>query len=302
MTQKQNTKAPAPTYGLEIVNGFLSKVKECAITEGTQLSPKDIMYASNIIASVDKKLRETQVNWKDLDVVGCRFPQQVKRYARLGLSLDENEIYVDIRYNSKTELKDINIKKQYQGLEKEIMKFCTKKVVRFFKDIVCVGDEFVIETDFNTGLQKVTKHNKDMSVDRNKLENIIGAYQIAYVEENGTLNQYLAYIDKNRIMRAYNASPSREKSVWNKDTRLMVLKTATHTLYNNVMKPYMQIPTDLLNDWKETQDVMEFEENGISKQVQKPNKIDIDEIDVVEAEFNVKENEEDEANIDSEQQ
>ena len=82
----------------------------------------------------------------------------------------------------------------------------------------------------------------------------------------------------------------------------MVLKTATHTLYNNVMKPYMQIPTDLLNDWKETQDVMEFEENGISKQVQKPNKIDIDEIDVVEAEFNVKENEEDEANIDSEQQ
>lgn len=294
---EKNEVKKSPTYGLEIVEGFLGKVKEFALAENTPLSEKDINFAVNIISSIDKKLIENGTGWKGIDVVGCRLPQQIKRYARLGLSIDDNEIYIDIRNNGKTGLKDINIKKQYFGLEKEIVKFCSKEVVRFYSDVICTNDEFVMETDFATGLQKVVKHNKDLNVDRNKLENIVGAYKIAYVREDGVLNQYIAYVDKNRIMRAYNASPSREKTVWKNDTRLMVLKTATWVLYNNVMKPYMQIPADLLHDWKETQDEMEFDDNkSVAKS--KPNKVDINLDDIVDVDVKVKE---DEVNIESEQ-
>ena len=60
-------------------------------------------------------------------------------------------------------------------------------------------------------------------------------------------------------MRAYNASPSREKTVWKNDTQRMVLKTAAWVLYNNVLKPYIEIPISLKKDWEETNDQMEFE-------------------------------------------
>lgn len=300
MEQKNEIKKAKPTYGMAIVDEFLGTVKEFALKEQTPLTEKEINFAVNIITSIDKKLIETGTGWKGIDVVGCRLPQQIKRYARLGLSLDDNEIYIDIRNNSKTGLKDINIKKQYQGLEKEIVKFCSKKVVRFYSDVICTNDDFEMQVDFTTGLQKVVKHTKDNSIDRNALENIVGAYKIAYVEENNELHQYIAYIDKNRIMRAYNASPSREKTVWKNDTRIMVLKTATWVLYNNVLKPYMQIPADLMHDWKETNDVMEFENDNqfVGKTTNSKVKVELDDIDVIDVDMKIKDNE---ADIESKQ-
>lgn len=260
---------------------FLNLVNEQASIEKTPLSEKEISYAVSIIANANRKINDAKITWNDVDFMGCQLPQQIKRFARLGMSIEENDIFIDIRNHKDSNLKDINIKKQYQGIEKEIIRFCIKNVVRFYSDVICEGDVFEMQTDFATGLQKVVNHTYAQGVDRNKLENIVGAYKIAYVEENGTLNQYVAYVDKNRIMRAYNASASREKTIWKADTRLMVLKTATWVLYNNVMKPYMQVPTELLDDWKATQDEMEFD-TPTQPQPQKPQPkcIDIDDIEV----------------------
>ena len=106
----------------------------------------------------------------------------------------------------------LQVKKQYQGIDKELIKWCSKSIVRFLSGVICQGDEFETDVDFETGLEKSRETQKNNSVDRNKLENIIGAYKIAYVLEDGKLVQYPVVIDKNRIMRAYNASPTNEKT------------------------------------------------------------------------------------------
>ena len=250
---------------------LLAQVESFARIEGTELTGEEKIFAVNTICDIDKKLREQGIDWKQVDVIGCKVPQQIKRYARLGLSTSDGEIYVDVRYNSKTGKNDVTIKKQYQGVEKEIIKFCSKKIDHFKRGVICVGDEFEMEEEFETGYDKVPKHKKkrDKNLDRNLLDNITGAYEIAYEKlPDGSFVQHVALIDKNRIMRAYNASPSREKTVWKNDTQRMVLKTAAWVLYNNVLKPYIEIPTSLKKDWEETNDQMEFESLNAESQEQ----------------------------------
>lgn len=257
--------------GQKITTYLLDQTQSFARIEGTELTGEEKIFAVNTICDIDKKLREQGVNWQQVDVTGCKVPQQIKRYARLGLSTSDGEIYVDVRSNSKTGKHDVTIKKQYQGVEKEIIKFCSKKIDHFKRGVICVGDEFEIEEDFETGYDKVTKHKKtpDKNLDRNLLDNITGAYEIAYEKlPDGSFVQHVALIDKNRIMRAYNASPSREKTVWKNDTQRMVLKTAAWVLYNNVLKPYIEIPTSLKKDWEETNDQMEFESLNAESQEQ----------------------------------
>lgn len=257
--------------GQKITTYLLDQTQSFARIEGTELTGEEKIFAVNTICDIDKKLREQGINWQQVDVTGCKVPQQIKRYARLGLSTSDGEIYVDVRYNSKTGKQDVTIKKQYQGVEKEIIKFCSKKIDHFKRGVICIGDEFEIEEDFETGYDKVTKHKKnpDKNLDRNLLDNIVGAYEIAYEKlPDGRFVQHVASIDKNRIMRAYNASPSREKTVWKNDTQRMVLKTAAWVLYNNVLKPYIEIPTSLKKDWEETNDQMEFESLNAESQEQ----------------------------------
>lgn len=251
---------------------LLAQVESFARIEGTELTGEEKIFAVNTICDIDKKLREQGVSWQQVDVIGCKIPQQIKRYARLGLSTSDGEIYVDVRYNSKTGKNDVFIKKQYQGVEKEIIKYCTKKIDHFKRGVICVGDELEIEEDFETGYDKIVKHKKnpDKNLDRNLLDNIVGAYEIAYEKlPDGSFVQHVALIDKNRIMRAYNASPSREKTVWKNDTQRMVLKTAAWVLYNNVLKPYIEIPISLKKDWEETNDQMEFESLNAEQTEQK---------------------------------
>lgn len=251
---------------------LLAQVESFARIEGTELTGEEKIFAVNTICDIDKKLREQGISWQQVDVIGCKIPQQIKRYARLGLSTSDGEIYVDVRYNSKTGKNDVFIKKQYQGVEKEIIKYCTKKIDHFKRGVICVGDELEIEEDFETGYDKIVKHKKnpDKNLDRNLLDNIVGAYEIAYEKlPDGSFVQHVALIDKNRIMRAYNASPSREKTVWKNDTQRMVLKTAAWVLYNNVLKPYIEIPISLKKDWEETKDQMEFESLNAEQTEQK---------------------------------
>jgi len=251
---------------------LLAQVESFARIEGTELTGEEKIFAVNTICDIDKKLREQGVSWQQVDVIGCKIPQQIKRYARLGLSTSDGEIYVDVRFNGKTGKNDVFIKKQYQGVEKEIIKYCTKKIDHFKRGVICVGDEVEIEEDFETGYDKIVKHKKnpDKNLDRNLLDNIVGAYEIAYEKlPDGSFVQHVALIDKNRIMRAYNASPSREKTVWKNDTQRMVLKTAAWVLYNNVLKPYIEIPISLKKDWEETNDQMEFESLNAEQTEQK---------------------------------
>lgn len=257
-----------PDIGKTMVQRMVSQVAAFANIENTPLTDKEKAYAAEIVMGVIQKVEEAKVDWHTVDVKNV--VSQVKRYARLGLSISENELYIDMRNNGKTGMKEINIKKQYQGVEKELVRWCDKKIIRFYKDVICEGDEFESEVDFETGLEKVVKHIKNKNIDRNKLENITGAYDIAYVEENGKLVQYPVVIDKNRIMRAYNASPTNEKPVWKNDTKRMVLKTAVWCLYSYVLKPFMNIPIELKKDWEETQDQMNFNnvEEAVYEEIQ----------------------------------
>ena len=270
-TQKQKTEAgrkPAiPDIGQKAYLNMLSQVESFASIDGTPLTDEEKTFAAPIVFEVIKRVDEyrtfdeetkqqRKIVWQEVDVKGV--VQQIKDYARLKLSITDNELYVDIRKNGKTGLFDVTIKKQYQGIQKEIRKWSVKKIVRYLEDIICEGDEFETETDFNVGLRKVVKHVKNTNVNRNDLKNIVGAYAIAYVEENEKLNQYMVEIDKDRIMRAYNASPTKEKPIWKADTKRMVIKSAIWSLYNYVLKPFVQVPVELKEAWHRTNEKPDF--------------------------------------------
>lgn len=240
-----------------LLSGMLSRVKELSEIENTPLTSEEKSFALEILQDINKKVSEKRIMWSEIDIVGCALYSQVKSFARIGLSSINKELYVDIRNNKYTGKKDINILKQYQGLEKELIKWSSKKIVRFYKDVVCQGDEFEIGVDFNTGINKITKHKKTTSIDRNNLANIIGAYAIAYVKENDEIVPYIANIDKNRITRAYNASPTETKTIWKQDTTKMVIKTAVWELYN-MFKPFVNLPIELKADWVNTNEKMDW--------------------------------------------
>ena len=237
--------------GQQAITQMLNQVNSFANLENTQLTKKETQYAVGIITNINKKVVSDKLKWGDLDIVGCQLPAQIKRFARLNLQLENQEIFIDIRNNGKTGLKDINLKLQYQGLEKLLMKYCTfgdKKIIRFYKDVICKGDKIVEKPNLSTGLLELKDHEYFQTDDvdyRNKLENIIGAYAIAYLEENGKLNPYVAKIDKNRIERAKSSAMT--QNIWNKDTRKMVLKTAVIELYNS-LKPFIVMPQDLVTE------------------------------------------------------
>ena len=240
--------------GQQAITNMLNQVNSFAQLENTKLTQKETQYAVGIITNINKKVVSDKISWGQLDIQGCQLPAQIKRFARLNLQLENQEIFIDVRNNGKTGLKDINLKLQYQGLEKLMTRYCVfdgKKIVRFYKDVICKGDKIVEKPNLATGLFELKEHEYFETDDvdyRNKLENIIGAYAIAYVEENGKLNPYVARIDKNRIERARKSAMT--QNIWNADTRKMVLKTAVIELYNS-MKPYIVMPQDLVSDLDE---------------------------------------------------
>ena len=255
MNEKKETSLIDINKGL--LNGMLMRVKELSEIENTPLTSEEKSFALEILQDINKKVTEKRIKWEEIDIIGCALYSQVKSFARIGLSSINKELYVDIRNNKYTGKKDINILKQYQGLEKELIKWSSKKIIRFYKDVVCQGDEFEIGVDFNTGITKITKHKKKNDIERNNLNNIIGAYAIAYVEENDEIIPYIANIDKNRITRAYNASPTQTKTIWKQDTIKMVIKTAVWELYN-ILKPFINLPIELKADWANTNEKMEW--------------------------------------------
>lgn len=250
--QDKNVGAIQQAPKKSLVEKFLTMVVDYAQTSQEQLDQKTKTLAVDIITGVNKTLKGQNITWDKVDISGCGFVGQIKRWAKLGLTT-EDKLYVDIRNNKNTGLKDITIKPQYQTIEKLMVRYFSKPLIRFKEDIICIGDEVYEEEDFNTGLSRIVGHKRNMEIDRNKIENITGAYKIAYVKEkvNGedTLVQYVVRIDKSRIDRAYTASPSNDKSVWLADTRKMVLKTVTWEMWNDKnIRAFMVFPEDIVQD------------------------------------------------------
>lgn len=242
----QQTQVANPPKTL--VEKFMAQVVNYAQTSGEDLDQKTKTLAVDIITSTNKQLVGNGVKWGEVDINGCGFVGQIKHFAKLGLTM-EDKLYVDIRNNGKTGLKDIHIKPQYQALEKLMVRYFTKPILRFKEDVICVGDEVEEEEDFYTGLSRIVGHKRNRDIDRNKLENITGAYKIAYIQDGGKIIQMVTTIDRNRIDRAYKASPSREKTVWNQDTRKMVLKTVTWEMWNDKnVRAFMVFPEDIVSD------------------------------------------------------
>ncbi len=232
---------------------MMERVVNVASSAGNILTTKDKSFAMDIILTTYKKLIEEGISPNDVNFIGCNFPGQIKRYARLGLSLNENEIYLDIRNNGKTGKKDINLKTQYQGDEKILSKFCQKNggVVNVIKDVIMEGEEIVTKRNFKTGNYEIMDHKIPDLLHRNitwdNKDKVIGAYAIAY-HTDGT--QTALIIDKVRIERAINASPTSTKTIWKADFEKMVRKTAVHDLYKELAK-FNVIPDELQNDYQE---------------------------------------------------
>lgn len=248
-TTKAATKTATQVPAKNINAVFISAIENNMALAKREFTERDREFALDIIATTDKIVRSNGYKWSDIDYKGNKLDSQIQRWAKLGISSDD-KLYVDVRQNRHTNLLDIQIKPQYQTLEKLIRMYFAKKVYKFHEDVICVGDELNVDFDFETGDEKVTSFKKNNGVDRNKLENITGAFKIIYyIDDDGSKKQLVVQIDKNRIMRAYNASPSKEKTVWNQDTRKMVLKTVTWETWNNAnVRAFMIFPDEIVSD------------------------------------------------------
>lgn len=229
---------------------IMDQVNKVASNAGNELSREDREYAMDIILTTYKKLDEEGIDPNSVNFIGCSFPNQIKRFARLGLSLGDYDMYLDIRNNTKAGKKDINLKMQYQGEEKLLIRFNKKSdgIVNIIKDVIMEGEELETSRDFKTGDYVITDHKIHDILHRNvthdNKDKLIGAYAIAY-HKNGS--QTAIIIDKVRIDRAYNACPQPSKTIWKSDYKAMVLKTAVHDLFK-VLRPYNEIPVTLQSD------------------------------------------------------
>lgn len=270
----------------ELINNYMLAVVEAAKKQGKPLTLNEVEFAKPIVNNLVKRIVEEQRDLSKLNL--SDFIDQTKSYARLGLSIHEKELYFDIRNNGKTNMIDVTLKKQYQGIKKELTKFCTKQIVRFLDGVVYDGDIFESEIDFENGLEKVVKHVKK-DCNQKTIQDIKCAYAIAYCQENGKLVPYTAIVGKKRILRAFNAAQT--KTIWNTDTEQMVKKTAYWVLANNIMQPYMEISIELKEDWKKTEDVMNWNEEEKETIYDIDNEIEnkLEENEVQEEESNLEE-------------
>lgn len=230
----------------------LNKLTEA---QGFNLTQEEKNFGTSMITGLVSRCVKDKIDTRQLNMTA--FLEDVKHNSKLQMSLAEQDVYLDIRNNGATGLKDVTIKRQYQGVQKIMRRFSTKKIVRFADGIVCQGDVFENKFDFATGLNKIV-YEPNANIDHNDLKNITNAFAIAYVEELGTIVPYVCVINKQRIMRAFNASAAGGKGPWSTDTARMVRKTAYWCLYNDVFKPYIEIPSNLQESFAATEDEMDF--------------------------------------------
>lgn len=231
-----------------LIENTLNKINDITTFSNEVFTTRAKNCAMDIITSIDHALNEKGMKWGQVDAKGSNLIMQIKQWAKLGIDISNDKLYPDIRKNNKTNMYDIRVKGQYQTVEKLITNFFKRNVFRFKTEVICVGDEFKCDFDYATGEDKVISFVKNMKVDRNKLDNITGAFKILYYyDEDNKIHQIVTKIEKDRIMRAYNAAQT--KNVWNMDTQKMVKKTVTWEMFNGEdIRPFMNYPEDIIQD------------------------------------------------------
>lgn len=256
MSEKnQEQKKPAATAGSKLINinqTLMSQVESLTKIEAVPLTPEEKTFAVDIITAMSKKLQENEQNISMVDVTGCGLAQQIKQYARLRLSIADHELYIDIRKNNKTGKLDVAIKQQYQAKERILARWCHVGggISRpFLKGIVLEGEMFTTQTNFATGDIMITNHEcgEDRKLTyKDSWDKVRKAYCIAY-HNDGSCTTVI--IDRDRIVRAMEASPTKEKPIWKSDMAKMVMKTAVWEMFN-ILKPFVEIPVELLGDYQ----------------------------------------------------
>lgn len=231
-----------------LIENTLNKINDITTFSNEVFTTRAKNCAMDIITSIDHSLNEKGMKWGQVDAKGSNLIMQIKQWAKLGIDISNDKLYPDIRKNNKTNMYDIRVKGQYQTVEKLITNFFNKHVFRFKTEVICVGDEFKCDFDYATGEDKVISFVKNMQVDRNKMDNIVGAFKILYYyDDDNKIHQIVTKIEKDRIMRAYNAAQT--KNVWNMDTQKMVKKTVTWEMFNGEdIRPFMKYPEDIIQD------------------------------------------------------
>lgn len=231
-------------------------------TQAFALTPEQRNFGVSLITGLVGRCAKEQIDISKLDMTN--FFEQTKHYAKLQLSFQEGEIYIDTRNNKNTGKIDIAVRKQYQGIMKLASRWIRKdmKIVDWTDRIVCTGDTFSYDFDFSTGEYKIN-YKENTNVDHTNLNNITHAIAIAYIEIDGRPKKpYICIIDKKRIMRAFNASSAKDKGPWSSDPARMVRKTAYWCLYNDSLKHFVDIPADMQASFAETEDEMDFTNLG----------------------------------------
>lgn len=238
----------------ELQNKFLTSAVNYAASSNEVMTNAQKSNVLSLFAELKTNMAKRGItSIASIDMQGSNYIEQVKKWSRLNLS-PYDKLFTDIRAikdknGNLTGKYSVTIKPQYQTLEKIMILYCRLPIIRFKGDIICVGDKLQTEDDFSTGLTKITGHIKNEKIDRNKYENVIGAYKIAYLnyENNGKLTQLAVIIDKDRIERARKAATT--KDIWNSDPIKMIKKTATWELYNSEqIRPFLQFPSDIANN------------------------------------------------------
>lgn len=234
---------------LPSIQKVMTLVEQRAESSSGALSTRERNYAAIMVRRIDTQLRNSGMTWNNVGVVECDLPMQIKRFARLGLDPNQSEFYVDVRNNKNSAKKDINLKLQYQGEMKLLVKFCKKGggIRDFVTDVVMEGEELAIERDFKTGQLSIKEHKIPNLFKRDctyaNRDKCLGAYVIAYHNDGSQTTQL---IGKDRINRAMSASAT-SGGVYKSDFQKMVIKTAIHDLYKQLV-PFNVVPDDLLDD------------------------------------------------------
>lgn len=237
-------------FNQALIENTLNKINDIVTYSNETFTPEAKIVACDIITSIDHTLNERGYAWNQIDAKGSGLIMQIKKWAKLGIDSSTDKLYADLRKNGKTGLYDIKVKGQYQTIEKLMVKYCRKPIIKFKTRVLCIGDKLETHENWATGEDKIIDFTQNNQIDRNDLKNITGAFKVAYIEQNdGSIIQVVTIIGKDRIMDAYNAATT--KNVWNNYTQKMVLKTVTWEMFNGEdIRPFMNYPKELIEDLK----------------------------------------------------
>ena len=220
---------------------YFMKVREIDESSGYQMTTSEANNAVEILNDVRTKVKENKSIMNPMQQIRFQessFIQQVHDFALLGLSLRDNDFYVDLRkhgypQNGEMQQYDIGLWMQYQGEEKLLLRYCKKHggIKTIKKDVVLKGEGVKIVNDMLTGEKKITAHNYNPFDRKMDQKNILGAYAQVYYKD-GSIEAVM--IGNDRIERAKKASAAGTKGPWGTDYAAMCEKTAVHVLYKNL--------------------------------------------------------------------